>query len=49
MSSRALETPRLEPWVAFNGLSYTPRRDSVEWITEAKRDETRQRRLLRRS
>jgi len=29
----------------FNGFSYTNTRDYVEWVTEAKRDETRQRRL----
>jgi bacteriocin resistance YdeI/OmpD-like protein/uncharacterized protein DUF1905 len=32
---------------AFDALSYTHRREYVRWITEAKRDETRQRRLHR--
>ena len=30
---------------AFEGLSYTHRREYVEWILEAKRDETRARRI----
>ncbi len=30
---------------AFERLSYTHRREYVEWITEAKRDETRRRRI----
>lgn len=29
----------------FDGLSYTHRREYAEWITEAKRDETRRRRV----
>jgi Bacteriocin-protection, YdeI or OmpD-Associated/Domain of unknown function (DUF1905) len=32
---------------AFDRLSYTHRREYVEWITEAKRDETRARRLAK--
>lgn len=32
---------------AFDALSYTHRKEYVRWITEAKRDETRQRRLHR--
>jgi hypothetical protein len=31
----------------FNGLSYSHRRQYVSWIEEAKRDETRQRRIAR--
>jgi uncharacterized protein YdeI (YjbR/CyaY-like superfamily) len=29
----------------FDGLSYTCRREYIEWIEEAKRDETRRRRI----
>ena len=32
---------------AFAGLSYTHRREYVEWIVEAKRDETRGRRIAK--
>jgi hypothetical protein len=32
---------------AFDALSYTHRKEYVRWITEAKREETRQRRLRR--
>jgi hypothetical protein len=32
---------------AFDALSYTHRKEYVRWITDAKRDETRQRRLQR--
>jgi bifunctional DNA-binding transcriptional regulator/antitoxin component of YhaV-PrlF toxin-antitoxin module len=32
---------------AFEGLSYTHRREYAEWIAEAKRDETRERRLAK--
>jgi hypothetical protein len=32
---------------AFEGLSFTHRREYAEWIAEAKRDETRQRRLAK--
>jgi hypothetical protein len=32
---------------AFDALSYTHRKEYVRWITDAKRDETRQRRLHR--
>ena len=32
---------------AFNGLSYTHREEYVRWIEEAKRDETRERRLAK--
>ena len=32
---------------AFDALSYTHRKEYVRWITEAKRDETRQERLRR--
>jgi bifunctional DNA-binding transcriptional regulator/antitoxin component of YhaV-PrlF toxin-antitoxin module len=34
-----------EAQAAFDRLSYTHRREYAEWITEAKRDETRERRL----
>ncbi|MGH2700900.1 MAG: YdeI/OmpD-associated family protein [Actinomycetota bacterium] len=34
-----------EARLAFEALSFTHRREYVEWITEAKRDETRQRRI----
>jgi uncharacterized protein YdeI (YjbR/CyaY-like superfamily) len=32
---------------AFDGLSYTHRREYVEWVTGAKREETRRARLER--
>ena len=32
---------------AFDRMSYTHRREYVEWITEAKRDETRRRRIAK--
>ena len=31
----------------FDGLSYTHRKEYVQWITEAKRDDTRQRRIAK--
>ncbi|MDQ3994644.1 MAG: YdeI/OmpD-associated family protein [Actinomycetota bacterium] len=34
-----------EAWRFFDGLSYTHRKEYVEWIDEAKRDETRRRRI----
>ena len=44
--ARALEgEPALRAF--FDGLSYTHRREYAEWITEAKRDETRRRRVER--
>jgi Bacteriocin-protection, YdeI or OmpD-Associated/Domain of unknown function (DUF1905) len=32
---------------AFDGLSYTHRKEYAEWIAEAKRDETRRRRVVK--
>jgi Bacteriocin-protection, YdeI or OmpD-Associated/Domain of unknown function (DUF1905) len=37
------EEPKVREF--FDGLSYTHRREYAEWITEAKRDETRRRRV----
>jgi uncharacterized protein YdeI (YjbR/CyaY-like superfamily) len=34
-----------DPRAAFDALSYTHRKEYVRWITEAKREQTRQRRL----
>jgi hypothetical protein len=39
------ERPSLR--AAFEGLSYTHRREYAEWIAEAKKEETRQRRVRR--
>jgi bifunctional DNA-binding transcriptional regulator/antitoxin component of YhaV-PrlF toxin-antitoxin module len=36
-----------EARAAFEGLSYTHRREYAEWIAEAKREETRERRLVK--
>jgi bifunctional DNA-binding transcriptional regulator/antitoxin component of YhaV-PrlF toxin-antitoxin module len=44
--ARALAGDR-EARRAFDGLSYTHRREYVEWIAGAKREETRERRLAR--
>ena len=46
--AEALE-PEPELRAFFDGLSYTHRREYAEWIAEAKRDETRRRRVERRS
>ncbi|MET0206354.1 MAG: YdeI/OmpD-associated family protein [Thermoleophilaceae bacterium] len=36
-----------EAKAAFEGLSYTHRREYAEWISEAKREETRVRRVAK--
>jgi uncharacterized protein YdeI (YjbR/CyaY-like superfamily) len=36
-----------EARAAFDRMSYTHRKEYVEWIKEAKRDETRRRRITR--
>ncbi len=38
------ENPDVKRW--FDGLAYTHRKEYVRWITEAKRQETRDKRLL---
>jgi len=39
------ENPDVKRW--FDGLAYTHRKEYVRWITEAKRQETRDKRLLK--
>jgi hypothetical protein len=34
------------PWLPFENFSYSHRKDYVEWITEAKREETRAKRIV---
>ena len=43
MALRLLEKERLLPF--FEGLSFTHRKEYCRWITEAKKEETRLRRL----
>src|SRR6266545_2895011 len=46
-SSKLRSQPTNGPWTAFAGLSYTHRREYVEWVSGAKREETRRARLER--
>ncbi len=45
MSKRSLETDSYIASAAFEQLSYTNRKEYVDWVTEAKREATRQKRM----
>lgn len=45
MPMRSLETDSYIASAAFEQLSYTNRKEYVDWVTEAKREATRQKRM----